>query len=168
MDKQIARENKAWMREAKRERREKLTRRGKQTKQRPKVVKPGQMYVQRRVVLKRLGFADYRQYIVSPLWKTIRMRVLRDRPWCELCQAKRSTQVHHQSYSEDVMSGEEDTGLVATCSGCHHFVEFDGDTKRQDTEVRRITRATRQKARRIAAEKAELDRQFDDLIARSD
>lgn len=99
----------------------------------------------RGAALRKLGFASYRLYLESPLWKEIRARVLdRDRCWCRVCKSARATQVHHLRYTLQVLRGNAGQlrFLISVCRGCHRAVEFDGGRKRDPFEVRRevITR----------------------------
>lgn len=69
----------------------------------------------------------YERYLKSPLWKSIRNRVLAasvvdGEPRCYCC-GRRANQVHHRTYVLDVMAGLNDHGLVAICRDCHRFVE---------------------------------------------
>lgn len=61
----------------------------------------------------------YSIYLQSKEWEVIRLRVLmRDNHRCMDCD-KKATQVHHLSYSQDVMAGRDDTKLVSLCRKCH-------------------------------------------------
>jgi hypothetical protein len=86
-------------------------------------------YQQLRESLDLLGFATYRDYLSSPLWKRIRERVLkRAKGKCQVCRVDDATQVHHREYDVGVMSGKTLAGLVACCATCHVVSEFsDGD-----------------------------------------
>lgn len=68
--------------------------------------------------------SDYQEYIKSPLWRTIRSRVLRRDGWnCQACPSKAKT-VHHKSYDREVMEGKRDIDLVSLCFVCHDEIEF--------------------------------------------
>jgi 5-methylcytosine-specific restriction endonuclease McrA len=61
----------------------------------------------------------YDEYLKSPLWKTIRKRILdRDLHLCRDCGEK-AQHVHHLSYAAQVMSGEDDSKLISLCVPCH-------------------------------------------------
>jgi len=89
--------------------------------------------------LRRLGYKDYDNYRSRALWKRIRERILeRDDRTCRRCKGE-ATVVHHRSYSEVVLKGEDDEQLVSLCEGCHEVVEFDDSgVRRSDTEKESI------------------------------
>jgi hypothetical protein len=71
----------------------------------------------------------YENYLKSGLWASIRIRVMnRDGNRCRRCFSEANV-VHHKSYEDDVMSGDNDAMLVSLCFNCHRFIEFDGDKK---------------------------------------
>src|SRR4051812_37355823 len=81
-------------------------------------------YSERSISLRKLGFDNYKSYILSPLWKTIRSRVLcRDGHLCRICK-RNATNVHHNSYSEQALAGYDDLCLVSLCANCHMDFEF--------------------------------------------
>jgi 5-methylcytosine-specific restriction endonuclease McrA len=71
---------------------------------------------------------DYHgQYLVSPLWKRIKKRVLaRDKDTCLSC-CGRGSLVHHRSYERDVLEGKNDAMLATLCEGCHNIIHFNDD-----------------------------------------
>lgn len=72
-----------------------------------------------------LEYADYEAYWVSRFWKRIRLRILkRDCRLCLKCGG-RAGQVHHRTYTVDVMKGENDSQLVSVCDGCHAVIHRD-------------------------------------------
>lgn len=76
-----------------------------------------------------LAMNDYAEYLASPLWQSIRTRVLnRENRICRLC-ADPATQVHHRRYDKATMLGDDITRLVALCENCHQLVEFDRGRK---------------------------------------
>jgi 5-methylcytosine-specific restriction endonuclease McrA len=69
------------------------------------------------------GFPDYESYRRSPLWRSIRRRVLSaSNHECAGCQ-NRATQVHHRDYRPRVLAGEDLTPLVPVCRECHKKIE---------------------------------------------
>jgi hypothetical protein len=67
--------------------------------------------------------ANYRGYLDSPLWKSIRAQVLSNAHYeCTCCDSK-ATQVHHRDYRPRVMAGHDLSPLVAICSECHKKIE---------------------------------------------
>ncbi|SAL06722.1 hypothetical protein AWB78_08211 [Caballeronia calidae] len=85
--------------------------------------------------LEKLGYSSYANYLSRALWKKIKKRVLvRDDHTCQRCFGSASV-VHHRSYSEAVLKGEDDSQLASLCEGCHHVIEFDDDgSRRTDRE----------------------------------
>jgi hypothetical protein len=68
---------------------------------------------------------QYPEYLRSMLWKKIRKRILkRDGNVCRRCGG-RATEVHHRSYSEAVLAGNDDEQLVSICKGCHNFITLE-------------------------------------------
>lgn len=79
--------------------------------------------------LNELGFVDYNAYLNSPLWSTIRSRVLRNNHHkCGMC-GKLASQVHHRSYDKTVMAGQDDSKLTPICRPCHNSIEFTNGKK---------------------------------------
>lgn len=77
----------------------------------------------RLIVELKLG-ANYADYLGSPLWRSIRSRVLdRDKLRCTCC-SKRANQVHHLDYSRVTLLGESLNGLVSICRRCHKRIEY--------------------------------------------
>lgn len=63
-------------------------------------------------------------YLVSPLWRSIRGRILaRDRNTCQACGRMADT-VHHKSYDREVLTGNRDVDLISLCNSCHESIEF--------------------------------------------
>jgi hypothetical protein len=82
-------------------------------------------YGDRNRFLLRIGYESYRKYLDSPLWASIRQRVLdRDGGLCWACN-KPATQVHHQQYTAGNLTGENLHNMVSVCGGCHHNAEID-------------------------------------------
>ncbi len=77
------------------------------------------------VLLKRLGYDSYQQYLRSDLWKGIRAAVLpRCGGVCCCCKVRQATTVHHGSYRTSVMVGHEPKCLIPLCWKCHEAAEF--------------------------------------------
>jgi hypothetical protein len=73
-----------------------------------------------------LGYEDYQAYLLSPLWKRIKRRVLkRDRRICQCCKAAANI-VHHRRYTREVLAGGDDSQLASICEGCHNTIHEDG------------------------------------------
>ncbi len=92
------------------------------------ITKSNSTYVQRNILIRKLGFSDYAEYLQSDLWKKIRARCFgRFRMKCNLCGGQ-ATEVHHIKYTHANLSGESIQHLVAVCRSCHEGVEFrDGE-----------------------------------------
>jgi hypothetical protein len=79
---------------------------------------------------------DYGAYLRSPLWRRIRNRVLkRDHRECQRhgCDRK-ANEVHHRSYDDDVMKGNDDSKLVSLCRSCHEYITYDENGIRRPLE----------------------------------
>jgi hypothetical protein len=86
-------------------------------------------YASRNAILKEMGYASYKAYLASPLWKSIRARVLRRFGGkCRGC-GRRANQVHHHHYPLEVLSGRSIEGLSAVCGNCHEGIEFHQEVK---------------------------------------
>lgn len=82
-------------------------------------------YQQRNAILKRLGYATYADYLASPVWAAIRLRVLNRDCWkCRGCN-REASQVHHHAYTVQNLIGKELRSLSAICRRCHEQIEFD-------------------------------------------
>ena len=90
---------------------------------------PFQDYRNRDYVLHRMGYASYKKYLQSELWRRIRDRVLKkDGFACRVCGAGASM-VHHNLYRERELRGQSLRGMYAICAGCHKKVEFNESRK---------------------------------------
>lgn len=84
-------------------------------------------YTERNAAVKLIGFVCYANYLVSPLWRSIRERVLSRADYtCHGCGGL-AYQVHHRRYDLDVLKGLriDETALVAICRDCHEHIEMD-------------------------------------------
>jgi hypothetical protein len=84
------------------------------------------VYGERNRVLRAIGFADYKAYLDSDLWKRIRTRVLASDPACVRC-GKPATQVHHSRYRKKDLLGKTLNSLFPVRGGCHYRSEFRTD-----------------------------------------
>jgi 5-methylcytosine-specific restriction endonuclease McrA len=94
---------------------------------------------QRHDFLLSLGYVNYADYLKSPLWFSIRARVLGASPDCA-CGVP-ANQVHHKVYTEANLSGKTTRGLWAICVDCHRRIEFDGKRKTALHEANRKLRS---------------------------
>lgn len=101
-----------------------------------------------------MGFASYRSYLESGLWKSIRRRVLvRDRFLCRLCEAP-AVLVHHVNYSWWALLGRDVACMYSMCVSCHAAVEFEGDSKLSVRQARnRLRKLLRAKSERSDRDK---------------
>lgn len=82
------------------------------------------LFLERSNSLVELGFKTYQEYLISPFWKNIRTRVLKEaKDACRLCRRK-AWQIHHVKYDLATMKGENIVTLVALCGECHKLIEF--------------------------------------------
>lgn len=89
-----------------------------------------ELYGERDLNLKMLGFRDYGDYLHSRrYWRGrngIRQKVLRrDKSICVGCGGKSNKIVHHRRYTMEVLTGRDLGGLVTVCDTCHRTIEFD-------------------------------------------
>jgi 5-methylcytosine-specific restriction endonuclease McrA len=67
---------------------------------------------------------EYEDYRKTKLWKTIKCRVMiRDNHHCQRCGGAAEL-IHHICYDDLVMLGQDDSKLIALCSGCHELVHY--------------------------------------------
>lgn len=92
------------------------------------------VYSERQRVLELLGYNSYRDYLLSPLWKSIRDKVLRGK--CVICDKTDASQVHHRNYLYETLAGQCLDQLIPLCGKCHRKIEFSHRNKRtpQDTD----------------------------------
>lgn len=88
----------------------------------------GDNYFDRIHVLHDLGFNDYQEYLISDLWRTIKIRQFKRYPYCRLCNSK-ANQVHHKKYDFTTLSGHSIRSLVSLCKKCHEFIEYENNEK---------------------------------------
>jgi 5-methylcytosine-specific restriction endonuclease McrA len=100
-------------------------------------------YKERDLILKKAGFASYRDYLSSPTWWKIRARVMEKAGGkCRICGGK-AAQAHHVFYSRSNLKGSNLTGVVAICRQCHEEVEFtDGKKLNQEASRKKYSAAS--------------------------
>jgi 5-methylcytosine-specific restriction endonuclease McrA len=98
-------------------------------------------------ILKDLGFASYRAYLRSPLWRGIRILVFRTKGRrCCLC-GSRAQQIHHRRYDRSTLLGAVLTWLEPICVKCHTLIErTPRGRKREARSVERLFKVLRKKA----------------------
>ena len=99
----------------------------------------GMSRAQRDYVLRLYGYANYRDYLQSELWASIRAKILREAK-CFCGCGRQSTQVHHRSYTEANLLGFDLRGLVGLNGGCHHGIEFSDKRKNSLGQANRTLR----------------------------
>lgn len=79
--------------------------------------------------LRAMGFKNYRAYLRSDLWASIRMRALLREPagMCDKCREQAATQVHHRSYDPATLRGDSLDSLSRVCRKCHYRAERPND-----------------------------------------
>lgn len=93
--------------------------------------------MKRSTSLKRLGYDSYQEYLDGDLWKIIRKKAFRRaKGACRLC-GDTAEVVHHRFYTVTTLAGQNPSGLVALCHGCHEHIEFRGLKKLRTHLVRR-------------------------------
>ena len=81
-------------------------------------------YKGRQKALAQLGFESYAQYLASSRWTELRSQVLVYFGWKCFCCGGRATQVHHQRYHKNDLTGKRRKYLKAICGTCHDAIEF--------------------------------------------
>ncbi len=104
-------------------------------------------YLDRNTIIKSLGFASYKKYLQSALWKSIRIVVLTKHKKCKVCLVADSIQVHHKVYSLGNLNGSSLAGLIAICRSCHRKIEFRGRTKLSPSQANKKMVRLRKKAK---------------------
>jgi len=135
--------------------------------------KSGENYNSRDVTLKEMGFATYKDYLKSDLWKRIRRKVLkRDKETCEICHCK-GNQVHHSRYHKNDLTGKNLNFLHTICGDCHEKIEFKNGEKVQMDEMlerQKSAKAIEDYKRRIEEEYQSkfgfLDSELDEMFRR--
>jgi hypothetical protein len=89
------------------------------------------IYTHRNERIRKEGLAEnYKAYLETDLWATIRARVLkRDGGLCRICGGT-ATQCHHTNYGTAVLTGRSLVALFAICRSCHKFIEFNIDGRK--------------------------------------
>jgi hypothetical protein len=89
----------------------------------------GRDYRSRNAILRGLGFATYRDYLASDLWRTVRAAVFKVKGRaCYLC-GKPATELHHNRYHANDLTGKRLKFINPICRGCHEGIEFQGGEK---------------------------------------
>ena len=94
----------------------------------------GEDYASRDVILRKMGFANYKEYLASDLWRQIRARVYAkwgDR--CFMCKS-RATELHHNRYHEHDLYGMTLKFIFPICRNCHSLIEFREDGSKASLE----------------------------------
>jgi hypothetical protein len=82
------------------------------------------------VVLEQMGFANYEEYLDSPLWQEIRSKKIRGKAKCGNCGSQENLQVYHNVYTEATLKGTSQYGLVALCEECPHSEHLEKKNER--------------------------------------
>lgn len=77
------------------------------------------IYAERNTAVRSIGMSSYDEYLASPLWASIRSRIL-DGAECYAC-GHTPTQVHHSRYTKQTLIGRDDSNLFALCGVCHQW-----------------------------------------------
>ena len=96
----------------------------------------GDSYTSRNLILKKLGFENYSDYLKSDLWKSIRKKVYSQKgDQCCLCENK-ATELHHHRYAKDDLTGKRTKNIKPICHECHEKIEFENGTKNSVMKVK--------------------------------
>lgn len=98
-------------------------------------------------ILRSLGFATYKAYLRSPLWKAIRRLVFAKKgSACVLC-GRKAQQVHHRRYDRQTLLGAVLTWLEPICVKCHEHIEVKPNGRRRAARsVERLFKCLKKKA----------------------
>lgn len=110
-------------------------------------------YMARNTLLKTMGYKTYAIYLKSPLWRSIRDRVLAAQDECFCCGGP-PLQIHHRRYDRPTLEGRSLKWLVALCIGCHGLIERDGVTKLSVSQAE--ARLVKLRAKRLRYEAGEV------------
>lgn len=88
-------------------------------------------YQKRNRILKELGYLSYDAYLRSPLWRSIRARVLAANPLCWICDDP-ATEPHHMSYTRAGLMGTCLKTIISICHYCHRTIEYDDQRNKLD------------------------------------
>ena len=82
-------------------------------------------YIVRSTTLSSIGFKSYREYLSSPLWYSIKLKVftLKGHSCAAKC-GKEAACIHHRKYHKEVLLGKDLGPLVPLCHGCHEKIEI--------------------------------------------
>jgi len=86
-------------------------------------------YEQRNAVLRSMGYESYASYLLSPLWKRIRAKLIKV---CAVCVCGQpATEFHHRTYKRRYMEGRGKIHkfIIPVCRKCHGSIEFEGSEK---------------------------------------
>lgn len=115
--------------------------------------------------LKAMGFASYDKYLASPLWSHIKCMTFAKRGRiCKRCNNQTATEIHHSSYSIDVLRGEKISALFPVCHDCHEAMHYRGATLRDANmelpqfQLEAQAKARKRKGRRDRGRAAKLER----------
>lgn len=94
-----------------------------------KRLRAGRTYQSREFYLSSIGFSSYSEYLASPVWRALRKKVYAEKGRsCVLCGGD-ATELHHNRYHANDLTGETTRFIVPICRGCHESIEFDGSRK---------------------------------------
>lgn len=80
-------------------------------------------------LVQKLGYQDYRKYLNSSHWKSVKVKLLRSKlvqrdsnglPVCEACGANKKLHVHHRTYK--TIGKERIMDLALVCELCHMYI----------------------------------------------
>lgn len=87
----------------------------------------GQSYESRNLILRKMGFRSYAEYLKSDLWKRVRASMFKRKDrLCYICSDPAYTG-HHNRYRESDLNGETIKHLHPICEKCHDRIELEPD-----------------------------------------
>ena len=117
-------------------------------RKRPDRLYSGMDYQSRNLVLRELGFASYKDYLQSDLWKELRVKVYAAKGrTCYLCGSP-ATELHHNRYHLNDLKGRKIRFISPICRKCHEGIEFKDGKKSTVAEAARNFRKRHKAFRR--------------------
>lgn len=90
-------------------------------------------YKERDAILVEMGFKDYNDYLLSPLWSDIKTKALNTLGRkCSIC-SKHTYLIHHRNYTKENLTGTTFEWLTPICDKCHGAIEFNHRGRKRST-----------------------------------
>ena len=87
-----------------------------------------------------LGYASYQDYLQSPHWRSVKVRLLIKKPLCCVCENNRADTLHHLTYTR--IGTENDNDILLLCQNCHNIIHAELDRRYSDRTMEYKARRT--------------------------